>query len=58
MVTGSGFTDATEIDFGSGNPAENFTVVSDNEIDVVSASGPIGTTVDVTVTSPEGRTRP
>jgi hypothetical protein len=50
-ISGSGFTDATAVDFGTGNPA-SFTVASDGEIDAVT---PPGTgTVDVTVTGPDG----
>ena len=50
-ITGTGFTSATAVDFGT-MPATNFTVVSDNSI---TADSPAGTgTVDVTVTTPGG----
>ncbi len=51
-ITGSGFTDATAVDFGTGNPAPSFTVASDTEIDAVTPLG-MGM-VDVTVTGPGG----
>jgi len=50
-VTGSGFTGATAVDFGSGSPA-TFTVTSDTSIEATSPSGT--GTVDVTVTNPGG----
>jgi Hypothetical glycosyl hydrolase family 15/IPT/TIG domain len=50
-LTGSGFTNATAVNFGPGNPA-TFTVISDAEIDATSPPG--SGTVDVTVTSPGG----
>ena len=50
-ITGSGFTNATAVAFGT-NPATNFKIVSDTSITVDS---PAGTgTVDVTVTTPGG----
>ena len=50
-ITGTGFTRATAVDFGT-NPATNLTVVSDTTI---TAYSPAGTgTVDVTVTTPGG----
>ena len=50
-ITGTGFTGATAVDFGT-TPATNLTVVSDTTITVDS---PAGTgTVDVTVTTPGG----
>ena len=50
-ITGTGFTGATAVDFGT-TPATNLTVVSDTTITVDS---PPGTgTVDVTVTTPGG----
>ncbi len=50
-VSGTGFTGATAVDFGT-TPAASFTVVSDSEITAVS---PAGTgTVDVTVTTSSG----
>jgi hypothetical protein len=51
-ITGSGFTPATQVDFGS-NPAANFVVNSDTQIAAVSPVGAVGT-VDITVTSPGG----
>ena len=49
-VSGSGFTDATAVDFG-GNAA-SFTITSDTQI---SATSPAGSgTVDITVTTPNG----
>jgi hypothetical protein len=50
-ITGTGFTNATAVDFGTGNPA-SFSVISDTEIDATSPPG--SGTVDVTVTSPGG----
>ena len=50
-ISGSGFTNATTVAFGT-NPATNFKVVSDTSITVDSPAG-IGT-VDVTVTTPGG----
>jgi hypothetical protein len=50
-VSGSGFSGATAVSFGS-TPASSFTVVSDGQITAVA---PAGTgTVDVTVTTPSG----
>ena len=50
-ITGTGFTGATAVDFGT-TPATDFTVVSDTSI---TADSPAGTgTVDVTVTTPGG----
>jgi large repetitive protein len=50
-ITGTGFTGATAVDFGTA-PATNLTVVSDTSLTVDS---PAGTgTVDVTVTTPSG----
>ena len=50
-ITGTGFTGATAVDFGT-TAATNVTVVNDTTITVVS---PAGTgTVDVTVTTPAG----
>jgi IPT/TIG domain len=51
-ITGSGFTSATAVKFGSSS-ATAFTINSDNSI---TAIAPPGTgTVDVTVTNPKGR---
>ena len=50
-ITGTGFTGATAVDFGT-TAATNLTVVSDTTI---TADSPAGTgTVDVTVTTPAG----
>lgn len=53
-ITGSGFTGATDVDFGTGHPA-SFTVNSDTSITTTSPSGT--GTVDVTVTA-NGQTSP
>jgi hypothetical protein len=52
-INGSGFTNATAVDFGAGNPA-SFSVISDTEIDAISPPGSGTGTVDVTVISPGG----
>ncbi len=52
-IAGSGFTGATAVDFGTA-PAADFTVDSDSQITAVSPAGTAGTTVDVSVTTPEG----
>ena len=52
VVTGSGFTGASAVDFAS-TPA-SFAVVSDTEIDAIAPAG-TPATVDVTVTVPGGR---
>jgi hypothetical protein len=52
-ITGSGFTNATAVDFGTGNQA-SFTVISDSEIDATSPPGSSTGTIDITVTSPGG----
>ncbi len=51
-ITGTGFTGATQVDFGP-TPAASFAVVSDTSITAVSPTAPPGT-VDVTVTGPGG----
>lgn len=51
-IKGSGFTDATAVDFGS-TPATNVTVVSDTQITATAPPGSAGA-VDVTVTTPDG----
>jgi hypothetical protein len=51
-ITGTGFTGATEVDFGSAG-GEFFTVVSDTEITATTISQADGT-VDVTVVTPDG----
>ncbi len=55
-ITGSGFTNATAVDFGTGNPAASFSVISDTEITAVSPAG--SGTVDVSVTGPGGTSSP
>jgi hypothetical protein len=52
-ITGTGFTNATEVDFDSADPDFTFTVVSDTEITTTTASHADGT-VDVTVVTPDG----
>jgi hypothetical protein len=53
-ITGVGFTGATAVDFGAGNPAVIVTV-SDTSITVTSPPGPPGLPpVDITVTTPTG----
>jgi IPT/TIG domain-containing protein len=49
-ITGSGFTGATEVDFG--NVSAAMTVVSDTEITATSPPG--SGTLDVTVVTPHG----
>ena len=52
-ITGTGFTDASAVDFGT-TAATNFQFVSASEI---TATSPAGTgTVDITVTTPDGTT--
>jgi sugar lactone lactonase YvrE len=51
-ITGVGFTGATAVDFGAGNPA-SYTVNADNQITATAPEGSTGT-VDVTVTTPVG----
>ena len=53
-ITGTGFSDATAVDFGSGHPATNLDVVSATEITVKSPAESTAGTVDVTVTGPGG----
>jgi hypothetical protein len=52
-VTGTGFTGTYDIEFGTGNPAGTWTVVSDTEITVTTPATAAGT-VDVLVTTPGG----
>ncbi|NNN20657.1 MAG: hypothetical protein HKL80_01470 [Acidimicrobiales bacterium] len=52
-ITGSGFTGATSVTFGSTN-ASGFTVVSDTEITLSVPQATSAGTVDVTVTTPQG----
>jgi hypothetical protein len=51
QVTGSGFTGATQVDFGS-TPASSFQVISDEDVQAVAPPG--SGTVPVTVTTPSG----
>jgi hypothetical protein len=53
VISGSGFTGATAVDFGS-VPADRFTVDSDTQIEAYVMGTPGDSTVDVTVTTPEG----
>jgi CSLREA domain-containing protein len=53
MITGSGFTGATAVNFGNNQPATTFTVTNDTSISAVSPAGSAGA-VDVTVTTPGG----
>ena len=55
-ITGTGFTSATAVDFGTGNHAPSFSVISDTQVTVVSPAG-FGT-VDVSVTGPGGTSAP
>ena len=52
-ITGTGFTNATEVDFDSADPDFSFTVVSDTEITATTTSHADGM-VDVTVVTPDG----
>jgi hypothetical protein len=52
-INGTGFINATAVDFGPGNPA-SFTEISDTEIVATSPPGSSTGTIDVTVTSPGG----
>lgn len=56
-IFGSGFTDATAVNFGSVSPSSGFTVVSDNELQVQLPRGLEGT-VPITVTNPSGTSVP
>jgi hypothetical protein len=51
-ITGSGFTGATEVDFGG--VRARMKVDSDTEITAISPTGPIIGSVDVTVVTPRG----
>ena len=51
-ITGTGFTGATQVSFGS-TPAAGFTVAGDTSIVAVSPAAPAGT-FDITVTGPGG----
>jgi hypothetical protein len=52
-ITGSGFTGATSVSFGT-NPAASMTVNSNTSITAVSPAGAATSTVDITVTAPGG----
>ncbi len=52
VITGTGLSDVTEIDFG-GKPVYDFTINSPTQLTVLSPSEPAGT-IDITVVSPEG----
>ena len=53
IITGSNFTGATAVDFGTGHAGTDVTVVSSSEI-TVNAPAESAATVDVTVTTPNG----
>jgi autotransporter passenger strand-loop-strand repeat protein len=53
-ITGTNFTGATAVSFGS-TPAASFNVVSSTQITVTEPAGAAGHTVDVTVTTPGGK---
>ena len=52
-ISGSGFTGATAVSFGPGNPGTGLRVVSDSQI-TVTAPGHVAGVVNVTVTAPGG----
>ena len=52
-VTGTGFSDANEVKFGTAD-AEAFSVVSDTQLTAVTPAGIVGTTVKVVVVNLEG----
>jgi large repetitive protein len=52
-ITGSGFSGATAVNFGT-TPATSFTLNSDTSITAVAPAGTSGTTVDITVVTPAG----
>ena len=52
-VTGSGFTNATKVSFGTVTTT-NLTVASDTQLTVPSPAATTSGTVDVTVTTPAG----
>jgi trimeric autotransporter adhesin len=56
-VTGTGFTGATSVLFGS-VPGTNLTVVNDTQLTVTSPPPQASGTVDVTVTAPAGTSAP
>ena len=53
VISGSGFTGATAVDFGA-TPATGYVVDSDTQITATAPAGTVGTTVDVQVTTPLG----
>jgi hypothetical protein len=54
-ITGTEFEAATAVEFG-GRPAQTFTVDSDGQVTAVAPPGGLGSSVDVTVTTPAGKT--
>lgn len=54
IVTGTGFTGATAVDFGASAPAASFSVDSDTQITAVSPAAALAGPVDVIVTTPAG----
>lgn len=54
-ILGTELDGATAVEFG-GEPAQSFTVDSGGQITAVAPSGALGTSVDVTVTTPAGET--
>jgi large repetitive protein len=52
-ITGTGFTDATAVDFGTAT-ATSITLESATQVTATSPAGTTGTTVDITVTGPGG----
>jgi hypothetical protein len=54
-ITGTEFEAATAVEFG-GKPAAGFTVDSDGQVTAVAPPGGLGSSVDVTVTTPAGKT--
>lgn len=55
-ITGTNFSGATEVDFGSGNPATSLVAVSSTQITCVTPAG--AGVVDVTVTNAKGPSAP
>ena len=55
-ITGTGFVDTSDVEFGAGNPA-NFTVTSPTSVSATLPPGAAGT-VDVTLTTPGGANPP
>lgn len=54
-ITGTEFEAATAVEFG-GKPAQSFTVDSDGQVTAIAPPGGLGSSVDVTVTTPAGKT--